>query len=206
MGGCHSPAELALADHCRGPGNVDRAANGCARWPRCLLRAEEDRVGRSRLSRDLSGQQISDADLPFERPKEASKRVWLTDEEFAKRLRGSTKVRCRGRLQRQPRCEGTSALLQWVRTEPRRSPHLADRQPGRRPPAAAHASAPRRCPRQGKSSWIKGQPIDWVSRSRHIRPLHHARLPERPCCRRRYNNAVRDVPGAGLRAFSARNP
>lgn len=105
--------------------------------------------------------QINDMDVPLERAAEQGRRVWQTDEEFTRRLDAAKKldagVGLEGSL-----VDRSQGLANWARTSPdgRRTSMIVDPADGRLPPLTPAAAA---LARAGKSSWVKGEPIDWIS-------------------------------------------
>jgi len=102
----------------------------------------------------------AEAEIPLERPTEMGNRAWLNDAEFAKRLAAAEKSDAG--FSQTVDADGTAGLAQWVRTTPfaRRSSQIIAPANGRLPPLTPSAEA--RFER-GRSSWNKGQPIDWVA-------------------------------------------
>lgn len=103
---------------------------------------------------------IVEARIPRERPVAMGNRVWLTEDEFAKRLAAAKKSDAD--YEETVDADGTIGLAEWVRSAPyaRRSSQLVSPANGRLPPLTPQAEA---LFKAGRSSWNKGQPIDWVA-------------------------------------------
>jgi hypothetical protein len=106
---------------------------------------------------------FSNVGVYFERPKEQGNRLWLTDAEFAKRLaeaKKSDEDKTDFGAHFMP--ENTVGLAAWLRSTPfaRRTSLLVSPANGRLPPLTPQGEA---LFKAGRSSWNKGQPIDWVS-------------------------------------------
>jgi len=102
---------------------------------------------------------INEARIPLERPDEFGNRAWLTDEEFAERLKKAQESD--GSFSVELRNNGTSGLADWIeRTElGHRSSMIVDPPDGKRPPLLPEAKL---LFETGRASWVKDQPIDWV--------------------------------------------
>jgi hypothetical protein len=103
---------------------------------------------------------IVEADIPQERPAEMGERVWLTEAEFAKRIEAARKSDAGYR--EDVDADGTVGLARWVRSVPfaRRSSQIVSPADGRLPPLTPRGEA---LFNAGRSSWNKGQAIDWVA-------------------------------------------
>ncbi len=129
---------------------------------------------------------INVARIPFERPKEAGNRVWLNDEEFAKRLAAA---KASDAAFNKDNARGSTGLAKWIEATPfaRRNSMLVSPADGRLPPMTASAEA---AVKGGRSSWIRGKPYDWIDDfdvwDRCItRGFHASMMPFR------YNNGMR---------------
>jgi hypothetical protein len=105
-------------------------------------------------------QDIFDAAIPLQRPATASARVWQTPEEFAARLeraRKSDAAYADG-----VEAKGTAGLAQWLQSTSfgHRTSLLVSPADGRLPPLMPGIQA---LLEAGRTSWNKGQPIDWVT-------------------------------------------
>ena len=101
---------------------------------------------------------INNGHIQFQRPDEYGNRVWLTDEEFAKRLDAAKKSDAAYSVENS---RGTKGLEAWMRAEPfaRRTSMLVSPADGRLPPLLPAAEALRKA---GRSSWVQGQAYDWL--------------------------------------------
>ena len=111
---------------------------------------------------------IANARILFERPKQFGDRVWVTDEEFAKRLASSkgsdasfsTGTDSSGKAT-SLNARGTEGMVKWMQTDSfaRRTSMLVGPADGQLPaltPWAHDLWA------KGRSSWVPGQNFDWV--------------------------------------------
>ncbi len=112
------------------------------------------------FSATWTNDRVAEADIPLERPEAMGNRAWLTDEEFAKRLEAAKKSDAG--YQETVDADGTVGLAQWLQATPfaRRSSLIVSPTNGRLPPLTAAADARMKA---GRSSWNKGQAIDWVA-------------------------------------------
>lgn len=103
---------------------------------------------------------LADAGIPLERATAQGNRVWLTDEEFAKRLEAARKSDAEYREDLD--AHGTAGLAAWLQATPfgRRTSLIVDPANGRLPPMTPQAQARFKA---GRNSWVTGQPIDWVA-------------------------------------------
>lgn len=99
----------------------------------------------------------------FQRPKEYGHRVWVTDEEFARRLaaaeRSDAAYSPEGQGINYP---GSQGLAEWMRTSPfgKRTSLLVSPADGQLPPLTAEGQ---RKFEQGRTGWVPGQEYDWVT-------------------------------------------
>ncbi len=104
---------------------------------------------------------IADAHILFQRPKEYGTRAWVTDEEFARRLAAAegsdSRVGVKG-----VSAVGTKGLADWMRQSSfaKRTSLLVDPADGRLPPLTPEGQ---RLFETGRSSWVPGQAFDWVT-------------------------------------------
>ena len=105
---------------------------------------------------------VADAKILFQRPKEYGRRLWVTDEEFARRLKAAEASDSRGGGVKGVAVNGTKGLADWMRRSPfaKRSSLLVDPANGRLPPLTPTAQ---KLVETGRSSWVPGQPFDWVT-------------------------------------------
>ncbi len=102
---------------------------------------------------------INVAHIPFQRAREFGDRVWVTDQEFAKRLAAAKASDAAFSPDLQSR--GTQGLARWMESEPfaRRTSMLVAPADGQLPAISARAEALRKA---GRSSWVPGQSYDWI--------------------------------------------
>jgi hypothetical protein len=99
----------------------------------------------------------------FQRPKEYGNRVWVTDEEFARRLaaaeRSDANYSPEGQGINYP---GSQGLAEWMRTSPfgKRTSLLVSPADGQLPPLTAEGQ---RKFEAGRTGWVPGQEYDWVT-------------------------------------------
>jgi hypothetical protein len=101
---------------------------------------------------------INNGHIQFQRPDEYGDRVWLTDEEFARRLEAAKKSDAAYSVENS---RGTKGLEAWMRAEPfaRRTSMLVRPADGKLPRLLPAAEALRKA---GRSSWVQGQAYDWL--------------------------------------------
>jgi len=113
---------------------------------------------------DLRGtwplQNINDARIPLQRPAELGTRGWLTDEEFAERLRRAEQSDAEYSTGLDG--DGTVGLAAWLRATPvgRRTSLLVEPADGRLPALTAPAQE---LYAKGRSTWQAAAATDWVS-------------------------------------------
>lgn len=110
-----------------------------------------------------SGDNLTYAGVEFERPKEQGNRLWLTDEEYAKRLEAAKKSDAdKDDINAHLMYDNTVGLAAWMQSTPfgRRTSMIVSPADGRLPPLTGQGEA---LFKAGRDSWNKGQPIDWVS-------------------------------------------
>ena len=105
---------------------------------------------------------IPDAHILFQRPKGWGTRVWLTPEEYQKRVDNATKSDAAysadsGGLN----TPGTEGFAEWIKTDPmaHRTSMLIDPPDGQVPPMTPQAEA---LYHAGRSDWVPKQEFDWV--------------------------------------------
>ena len=105
---------------------------------------------------------VGGAHILFQRPKAYGKRVWVNDEEFARRLAAAEHSDAGGEAVRGLNAVGTKGLASWMRTSGfgKRTSLLVDPADGRLPPLTPKAQ---RLFETGRSSWVPGQAFDWVT-------------------------------------------
>ena len=104
---------------------------------------------------------VADAKILFQRPKEYGTRVWLTDEEFARRLKAAESSDSRFGV-KGASTVGTKGLADWMRHSSfaKRTSLLVDPADGRLPPLTPKGQ---HLFETGRSSWVPGQAFDWVT-------------------------------------------
>lgn len=110
-----------------------------------------------------SGDNLVYAGIEFERPKAQGERLELSDEGFAKRLADAEKSDAdKTDFDAHLMPDNTIGLAAWLRSSAygRRTSMLVSPANGRLPPLTPQAEA---LFKAGRSSWNKGQPIDWIS-------------------------------------------
>jgi hypothetical protein len=110
-----------------------------------------------------SGDNLTYVGVYLERRKEQGKRLWLTDEEFAKRLAEAKKSDAdKTDFGAHLMPENSVGLAGWLERTPygRRTSLIVSPADGRLPPLSPRAEA---LVKAGRTSWNDGQPIDWVS-------------------------------------------
>lgn len=110
-----------------------------------------------------TGDNLAYAGVDFERGEKLGNRLWLTDEEFAKRLAEAKKSDAdKTDLNAHLMPDNTLGLAVWLQASSfgRRTSMIVDPANGRLPPLTPRAEA---LSKAGRTSWNKGQPIDWVS-------------------------------------------
>lgn len=97
--------------------------------------------------------------IPLERPESYGERVWLTEEEFARRLDAATRPSALFALED---VTATAGLAEWLQSRPfgRRTSLIVDPPNGRLPPMTPQASA---LYAAGRNSFKDGHPIDWIT-------------------------------------------
>ncbi len=106
---------------------------------------------------------LNNAHILFQRPKEYGARVWVNDEEFARRLAAATRSDANYTPEgRGVSAVGTQGLADWTRRSSmaRRTSILVSPADGRLPPLTPEGQ---RLVKEGRSSWVPGQSFDWVS-------------------------------------------
>ena len=103
----------------------------------------------------------ADAHILFQRPKEYGTRAWVTDQEFARRLKAAEGSDSRFSV-KGASTVGTKGLADWMRRSSfaKRTSLLIDPADGRLPPLTPEGQ---RLFDTGRSSWVPGQPFDWVT-------------------------------------------
>jgi len=104
---------------------------------------------------------VADAKILFQRPKEYGTRLWVTDAEFARRLKAAEGSDARFSV-KGASTVGTKGLADWMRRSSfaKRTSLLVDPADGRLPPLTAKGQ---KLYETGRSSWVPGQPFDWVT-------------------------------------------
>jgi len=111
---------------------------------------------------DLTGtwpiERINQSGISFQRPEEYGERVWLTDEEFAKRI---ARAEASDAAYNPDNARGSVGLADWVRSHDfaRRTSMLVSPANGRLPAMTPEAEA---LFKGGRSSWVADQTYDWV--------------------------------------------
>jgi len=102
----------------------------------------------------------ADANIPLQRPEAYGDRLWMTDEEFARRLEQAAKTDAS--FSHDVDADGTAGLTEWLQSTPfgRRTSLIVDPPDGRLPPMTPEAKS---LFAAGRNSWNDGQPIDWVT-------------------------------------------
>ena len=105
-------------------------------------------------------QNINDARIPLQRPAELGTRAWLTDEEFAERLKRAEQSDAA--YSNDLGGEGTAGLAAWLRVTPvgRRTSLLIEPSDGRLPALTAPAQD---LYAKGRSTWQAADVTSWVS-------------------------------------------
>jgi hypothetical protein len=103
---------------------------------------------------------IAAAGIPLQRPEASGDRLWVTDEEFAKRLEDARTSDAK--YTNDIGAKGTVGLAAWLQATPfgRRTSLIVEPANGRLPPMTPNAEA---LFEAGRNSWVTGQPIDWVA-------------------------------------------
>ncbi|MBN9505065.1 MAG: hypothetical protein J0I69_03485 [Altererythrobacter sp.] len=99
----------------------------------------------------------------FQRPEEYGNRVWVTEEEFARRLAAAEKSDAAYSPEGQGiNYPGSQGLAEWMRTSAfgHRTSLLVSPANGQLPPMTAKG---RQLFENGRSGWVPGQEYDWVS-------------------------------------------
>ncbi|MGZ3171643.1 MAG: hypothetical protein ACXWI4_01380 [Croceibacterium sp.] len=110
-----------------------------------------------------TGDNLANVGVELERPADKGNRLWLTDEEFAKRLAKAKKSDSdKTDFDAHLMPDNTIGLAAWLQASPfgRRTSLIVSPANGRLPPLTPRAEA---LFKAGRTSWNKGQPIDWVS-------------------------------------------
>ena len=110
-----------------------------------------------------TGDNLAYAGVEFERHAEQGNRLWLTDAEFAKRLAEAKKSDAdKTDFDAHLMPDNTIGLAAWLQASSygRRTSLIVSPANGRLPPLTPKADA---LFKAGRTSWNKGQPIDWVS-------------------------------------------
>ena len=103
----------------------------------------------------------ADGKILFQRPKEYGTRIWVTDEEFARRLKAAEGSDGRFGV-KGASTTGTRGLADWMRHSSmgRRTSLLVSPADGRLPPLTPEAQ---KLHDAGRSSWVPNQAYDWVT-------------------------------------------
>ncbi len=99
----------------------------------------------------------------FQRPKEYGNRVWVTDEELARRIAAAEKSDAAYSPEGQGiNYPGSQGLTEWIRTSPfgKRTSLLVSPANGQLPPLTPEGE---RLFKAGRSGWVPGQEYDWVT-------------------------------------------
>jgi hypothetical protein len=99
----------------------------------------------------------------FQRPKEYGNRVWVTDEEFARRLAAAERTDAAYSPEGQGiNYPGSQGMAQWMKTSPfgKRTSLIVDPADGQLP---ALTPAAQKLFETGRSGWVPGQEYDWVT-------------------------------------------
>jgi hypothetical protein len=99
----------------------------------------------------------------FQRPKEYGNRVWVTDEEFARRLEAAERSDANYSPEGQGiNYPGSQGLAEWMRTSPfgKRTSLLVSPADGQLPALTPEGQ---RKFEQGRTGWVPGQEYDWVT-------------------------------------------
>lgn len=110
-----------------------------------------------------SGDNLSYVGVELERPADKGNRLWLTDAEFGKRLAEAKKSDAdKTDFGAHLMPDNTIGLAAWLQASSygRRTSLIVSPANGRLPPLTPKADA---LVKAGRTSWNKGQPIDWVS-------------------------------------------
>jgi hypothetical protein len=105
----------------------------------------------------------NNAHILFQRPKEYGNRVWVTEEEFARRLAAAEKSDAAYSPEGQGiNYPGSQGLADWLKRSPfaRRTSVLVDPANGQLPPMTPQGEA---LFKAGRSGWVPGQDYDWVT-------------------------------------------
>ena len=114
---------------------------------------------------DLRGtwplQRFAEAGIPFQRPEEAGRRAWQTDEEHAVRIASAEQFDA-GAGHENDVFGRAPGLADWLRThrDSRRTSLIVEPDTGRLPPLTPAADA---LFQAGKSSWVNTADIDWIT-------------------------------------------
>jgi hypothetical protein len=105
-------------------------------------------------------QRINDARIPLERPAAMGTRTWLTEEEFAERLRNAEQSDAAFTVELEG--GGSIGLADWLRATPlgRRTSLVIDPADGRLPPLVPQAQE---LYAQGRSTWRSGDAVDRIA-------------------------------------------
>lgn len=103
---------------------------------------------------------IANAEISLERAEDYGDRVWLTEEEFARRIEAAAKSDAS--YANEVEANGTSGLAAWLQSTPfgRRTSLIVSPRDGRLPPMTPQAQA---LFRAGRNSWNDGHPIDGLA-------------------------------------------
>ena len=104
---------------------------------------------------------VGEAHILFQRPKEYGRRAWVNDEEFARRLAAAEHSDAAAGV-KGVSVTGTKGLTSWMRGSDfgKRTSLLVDPADGRLPPLTPQGQ---RLFETGRSSWVPGQAFDWVT-------------------------------------------
>jgi len=103
---------------------------------------------------------VADASIPLQRPEAYGDRLLMTDEEFARRLEQAANTDAS--FSQDVDANGTTGLAEWLQSTPfgRRTSLIVDPPNGRLPPMTPEGKT---LFDAGRSSWVEGQAIDWVT-------------------------------------------
>ena len=106
---------------------------------------------------------INNARILFQRPKVFGERVWVTDEEFTRRLEAAERSDANFSAEgRGLSVGGTEGLADWIRNSSfgKRTSMLVSPADGQLPPLTPAAQ---KLYEAGRSGWVPGQDFDWVT-------------------------------------------
>ena len=115
------------------------------------------------ISHKYQTEYLNNMRILFQRPTVFGNRVWITDEEHARRLQAAERSDSNfaAASENGVGTPGTEGLAEWVRTSPfaRRSSMLVSPRDGKLPPLTPQAQA---LFEKGRSGWVPGQDYDFV--------------------------------------------